>query len=63
MTFDVFEGSSAASMLVRLREWYDESEKLRNEEITQEEYDNWRYTYPDVYAKRMHDTLDELKNK
>ena len=51
----------------RLRDWQKESEKLKNEEITKEEYDNWRYTYPEIPAQSTRNSLDalakELKNK
>lgn len=26
--------------------WQQQAEKLKNGEITKEEYDNWRYNYP-----------------
>lgn len=35
--------------------------KLKNEEITKEEYDNWRYTYPKMEAERTKQRLDELR--
>ena len=28
--------------------WQQEAEKLRNGEITKEEYDQWRYKYPEL---------------
>ena len=30
-------------------------------EITKEEYDHWRYTYPKVKAERTRDELDRLR--
>ena len=32
--------------------WYEELTKLRNGEITQEEYDMWRYGFPRLQAER-----------
>ena len=34
------------SMLDMFTAWQQEAEKLRNGEITKEEYDSWRYNYP-----------------
>ena len=34
------------SMFKMLNAWYEQAEKLKNDEITKEEYDNWRYSYP-----------------
>lgn len=33
--------------------WYNEARKLRNGEITKEEYDLWRYRYPRSVAERF----------
>jgi len=32
--------------------WQQEAEKLKNGEITKEEYDTWRYNYPRSEAMR-----------
>lgn len=45
----------------RLRQWLDEAEKLERGEITKEEYDRWRYTYPEVEAERTRAALDKLR--
>ena len=31
-----------------LREWQQQAEKLENGEISREEYDEWRYRYPEL---------------
>ena len=31
-----------------LRAWLSEAKKLENSESTKEEYDNWRYKYPEL---------------
>ncbi len=41
--------------------WNEEHEKLKNEEITKEEYDAWRYTYPEIEAKRRKERFDEKR--
>lgn len=45
----------------RLRQWQNEAEKLERGEITKEEYDHWRYTYPAVEAERDKAALDKLR--
>lgn len=47
----------------RFNAWYKEYEKFKNEEISKEEYDQWRYTYPEVEVKRTRDDLDKLREK
>lgn len=45
----------------RLRQWLNEAEKLEQGKITKEEYDRWRYTYPEVEAERTKAELDKLR--
>ena len=45
-----------------LSSWSSESEKLKSGEITKEEYDMWRYSYPRIKAERIHEELKKLKN-
>ena len=47
-----------------LNAWQEQAEKMRNGEITKEEYDNWRYTYPQLdeshtFAKTPGDTVND----
>lgn len=35
------------TMELMLEEWYEQSNKLRKGKISKEEYDDWRYHYPD----------------
>ena len=46
-----------------LRSWYKEYEKYQNGEITKEEYDHWRYTYPKVKAECTKANLDKLREQ
>ena len=43
---DVFQGSGAVELNRMLRSWNDVAAKLKSGEITQEEYNAWRYQYP-----------------
>jgi len=49
--------------LDRFSEWKNELEKLRCEEITKDEYDAWRYSYPRLEAERQKQLRDERRNK
>jgi len=46
-----------------LSAWQKEAEKYRNGEITKDEYDAWRYTYPEYEAKRTRERLDAKRKK
>ena len=39
-------GTNYISMFEMFSAWQEQAEKLKNGEITKEEYDNWRYIYP-----------------
>ena len=43
---DTGMGTNYISMFEMFSAWQEQAEKLKNGEITKEEYDNWRYTYP-----------------
>ena len=58
---DKNRGTSYISLLERFTAWQKEAEKYRNGEISKEEYDHWRYTYPEVEVQRTRDALDELR--
>jgi len=49
-------------LLKRFTAWHKEAEKYRNGEISKEEYDRWRYTYPEVEVQRTRESLDEIHN-
>ena len=58
---DKNRGTSYISLLERFTAWQKEAEKYRNGEISKEEYDRWRYTYPEVEVQRTRDALDALR--
>ena len=45
-----------------LSSWNSEFKKLKSGEITKEEYDMWRYSYPRIKAERLHEEYKKLKN-
>ena len=46
-----------------LNGWNEKYDQLKKEEITQEEYDAWRYAYPESAAKETKQRLDALRSK
>ena len=58
---DKNRGTSYISLLERFTAWQKEAEKYRNGEISKEEYDRWRYTYPEVEVQRTRDALDKMR--
>ena len=60
---DKNRGTSYISLLERFTAWQEEAEKYRNGEISKEEYDHWRYTYPEIEVQRTREALDSLRNK
>lgn len=55
------ESKSFHSMFDIFDAWSREAEKLKNGEITKEEYDDWRYNYPRIEAERTKERLDALR--
>lgn len=60
---DKNRGTSYTSLLERFTAWQKEAAKYRNGEISKEEYDHWRYTYPEVEVQRMRDALDKTRTE
>ena len=48
LRLDKSDYSTYSSMEKMLRAWLSEAKKLENGESTKEEYDNWRYKYPEL---------------
>ena len=67
------KGKDAHELLKMLYAWKEQANKLSSEEISKEEYDNWRYHYPkfdttQIWAKvpsqELSDTLvEQFKDK
>ncbi len=55
--------SRARSLASQFRLWYNEYQKFVNGEITKEEYDKWRYTFPQMEVDRFKERTDELRKK
>lgn len=52
-----------SSMFEMLYAWQQEYEKFQSGEITKDEYDQWRYTYPKEEAVRFQNAIDEIRKK
>ena len=50
---DVFQGKDAAELSRSLIAWREQVAKLEAGEITKEEYDRWRYRYPEYDTSRI----------
>ena len=50
---DVFQGKDAAELSRSLIAWREQATKLESGEITREEYDRWRYRYPEFDTTRI----------
>lgn len=61
---DVFKGKDTARLHEMLCAWHQESIRLKAGEITQEEYDRWRYRYPefDTSQRWVNVTSQELND-
>ena len=57
---DKDKGTAYISLLQQFSSWQKEAEKFRNGEISKEEYDKWRYSYPEVEAQRTRDAFDAI---
>ncbi len=53
-------GTNYLTMFEMFTAWKEQAEKLKNGEISKEEYDRWRYNYPDSVA---FNSRKEDKNK
>ena len=56
------KNADSSSISEMLSSWNSEFEKLKSGEITKEEYDMWRYSYPRIKAERLHEEFKKLKN-
>jgi len=63
LRLDTDTGMTYHSMWDMFNAWYQQAEKLESGEITKEEYDQWRYTYPKMEAEQTRRELDALREK
>ncbi len=63
LRLDKSKGTTYLSMFEMLSAWAEQAEKLKTGEITKEDYDRWRYTYPKMEAQRTKAALDALRER
>jgi len=63
LTLDKSFGLTYLSMSEMFSTWHKEAEKLKNGEITKEDYDNWRYNFPKIEAERTKAAHDAYRRK
>ena len=63
LRLDKSRGITYLSMFEMLSAWAEQAEKLKTGEITKEDYDRWRYTYPKMEAQRTKAALDALRER
>ena len=63
LRLDKSKGTTYLSMFEMLSAWEEQAEKLKAGEITKEDYDRWRYTYPKMEAQRTKAALDALREE
>jgi len=61
LTLDKTKGSSYLSMFQMFSAWQKESDKFKRGDITKDEYDDWRYNYPEIEAQLTKERLYVLK--
>lgn len=54
-------GSNYIAMFEMFSAWEKQAEKYKNGEISKDEYDDWRYSYPKIEAQRTREQLDVKK--
>ena len=57
------ENTSFQTLFSMLNAWHKQADKLRNAEITKDDYDDWRYNYPKSDAKVRKTQLDKLRKQ
>jgi len=63
LRLDKFKGATYLSMFDIFRAWNEIAIKFNNGEITEDEYNAWRYNYPKAEVERSKTALDEYRAK
>lgn len=61
LTLDKSRGMTYVNMFDMFKVWQKEARRLKNGEITEEEYNVWRYNYPRIEAERTKERLNALR--
>jgi len=63
LTLDKTKGHTYLHMFDMLNAWRREAEKFKNGEITEDEYNKWRYNYPRIEAERFKQSIDKIRQE
>ena len=63
LRLDKFKGTTYLSMFDIFHAWHETAVKLKNGEITEDEYNTWRYNYPKAELERTKAARDEYRAK
>jgi hypothetical protein len=61
LRLDKSKGTTYLSMFDMFHAWQEQAAKLDAGEITKEEYDQWRYTYPKMETEKFRSELNTLR--
>ena len=66
LTLDYSVVTPCSTLESSLRSWMEQSKKLKNGEISKDEYNEWRYRYPELntyqYLMKSHSEKKDTKN-
>ena len=60
---DKSTGTDYVEFYDMLYQWLQQEQKFQFDEITKDQYDQWRYTYPKMEVQRTRRDLDALREK
>ena len=63
LRLDKFKGTTYLSMFDIFHAWNEQAVKLKNGEITEDEYNDWRYNYPKTEVERTKAALDSRRKQ
>ena len=63
LRLDKSTGMDYVELYDMLYQWFQQEQKLQSGEITKDQYDQWRYTYPKMEVERTRRDLDALREK
>ena len=63
LRLDKSTGMDYVELYDMLYQWFQQEQKLQSGEITKDQYDQWRYTYPHMEVERTHLERAALREK
>ena len=63
LRLDKSTGMNYVDLYDRFFQWHQQEQKLQSGEITKDEYDHWRYTYPQMEVERTRQEREDFRNQ